>query len=174
MTLFQFEERIPEIGEKTYVACSAEVIGDVIIGDNCYIGPGAKIRGDYTSIRIGNHTSIQENCIIHAMGGRLCTIGDNVTIGHGAIVHGSTILNNCIIGMGAILTDNVLIKDWCLIGAGALVPEGKVIEEESLVIGVPAKVVRKISESQKMIITHSADIYSQLAPRYLKGLKKVK
>lgn len=174
MTLFQFEERIPKIGNDTYVANSAEVIGDVIIGDNCYIGPGVKLRGDYTSIRIGNNTSIQENCIIHAMGGGICTIGNNVTVGHGAIIHGSTIQDNCIIGMGAILTDNVLIKEWCLIGAGALVPEGKIIEEGSLAIGVPAKVVREISEPQKMIITQSSEIYSQLAPRYLKGLKEVK
>ncbi|MHA2226641.1 MAG: gamma carbonic anhydrase family protein [Candidatus Hodarchaeales archaeon] len=174
MVLFQFEDRIPKVGKDTYTAHSAEVIGDVLIGNNCYIGPGAKIRGDYSSIQIGDRTSIQENCVIHAFFEKSCIIGNDVVVGHGAIIHGSTIKNNVVIGMGAIIGDNTLIKDWCLIGAGAVVRDGQVLEEESLAVGVPAKVVRKISETNKMIIEHSAKIYSQLAPRYIDGLKEIK
>ena len=99
MTLYQFEGRKPVVGSNSYVARSAEVVGDVYIGENCYIGPGAKIRGDYGSIRIGNHTSVQENCVLHAGPDQRTVIGDNVTIGHGAIVHGPIIHNFVIILM---------------------------------------------------------------------------
>ncbi|UCE13544.1 MAG: gamma carbonic anhydrase family protein [Candidatus Heimdallarchaeota archaeon] len=174
MTLFQFEEKVPTIGEGTYVALSAEVIGGVTIGDKCYIGSGAKIRGDYTTIHIGNQTSVQENCVIHARYGETCTIGDNVTIGHGAIIHGSIIKNNIIIGMGAIISDGAIINDHVIIGAGAVVRERQTLEEGSLAVGVPCKVIREVSESQKMFITSSAEMYCELAQRYLQGLKKIK
>ena len=174
MTLFRFEEKEPAVGKNSYIARSAEVIGDVNIGDNCYIGPGAKIRGDYGRIRIGNRTSIQENCILHAGPGYQATIGDNVTVGHGAIIHGCTIHNNVIIGMGAIVTDFAVINDWCIVAAGALVTEKQIHEEESLVIGMPAKTIRKITPKNRELIEFSANLYAQLAPRYLKGLQEVK
>lgn len=173
MTLYQFEGATPVIGKDSYVASSAEIVGDVTIGHNCYIGPGAKIRGDYGKIKIGNRTSIQENCVVHAGSNQVAVIGDNVTVGHGAIVHGSTIHNNVIIGMGAIINDHAVINDWCLIAAGSLVVGKQVIEGESLVIGVPAKIVRKISETNRALIEYSANLYAQLAPRYLKGLEKI-
>jgi carbonic anhydrase/acetyltransferase-like protein (isoleucine patch superfamily) len=171
--LFQFEDKIPTYGSQTYIARSAEIIGDVIIGDNCYIGSGAKIRGDYGTIRIGNRTSIQENCVIHARVGGACKIGNNVIVGHCAILHGSIIEDNVIIGMGAIISDNVLIKNWCIIGAGALVTSRQTIDEESLVIGVPAKTKRKLIEKDRMMIETSAKIYAQLSSQYLKNLKEL-
>ncbi len=174
MTLYQFEGRKPVIGKNSYIAHSAEVVGDVHIGENCYIGPGAKIRGDYGSIRIGNHTSVQENCVLHAGPNKSTIIGDNVTIGHGAIVHGPTIHNFVIIGMGAIVADHAEINDWCLIAAGALVTSKTIIERESLVVGVPAKTIRKITDENRALISFSAKLYSQLAPRYLSGLKEIK
>ena len=174
MTLYSFEAFTPVVGTDTYVARTAEVVGDVIIGNNCYIGPGAKIRGDYGKIHIGNRTSIQENCVLHAGPDQVAIIGDNVTIGHGAIVHGPTIHNNVIIGMGAIIHDHAVIKDWCLIAAGSLVTGKQVIEDESLMVGVPAKFLRKISETNRTLIEYSANLYAQLAPRYLTGLKIVK
>ena len=96
MTLYQFEDRRPVVGNNSYIAKSAEVIGDVYIGDNFYVGPGAKIRGDYGSIRIGNRTSIQENCVLHAGPDQEIIIGNNVTVGHGAIIHGPIIHDNVI------------------------------------------------------------------------------
>jgi len=174
MTLYQFEGRKPVIGNNTYIASSAEVVGDVHVGENCYIGPGAKIRGDYGSIRIGNHTSVQENCVLHAGPEQSTIIGDNVTIGHGAIVHGPIIHDFVIVGMGAIIADHAEINDWCIIAAGALVTSNTIIERESLVVGVPAKVIRKITDENRTLISFSANLYSQLAPRYLEGLKEIK
>ena len=174
MVLFGFEDKIPKIGEKTFIAKSAEVIGDVIIGNNCYIGFGAKIRGDYGSIQIGNHTSIQENCIIHAQVNQRCQIGNNVTIGHGAIIHGSMISNNIIIGMGAIIGDYAIIGEYSLIGAGTLVRENQVIEAHSLAVGVPAKVIRQVSTENQQQILSSVDVYTQMASRYISGLKELR
>jgi phenylacetic acid degradation protein len=174
MTLYQFEEFKPVVGKNSYIARSAEVVGDVKIGENCYIGPGAKIRGDYGSIRIGNHTSIQENCVLHAGPEQSAIIGNNVTIGHGAIVHGPIIHNFVIVGMGAIVADHAVINDWCIIAAGALVTSNTVIEKESLVVGVPAKTIRKITVENRDLITFTADLYSDLAPRYLEGLQEIK
>ncbi|MFX0050105.1 MAG: gamma carbonic anhydrase family protein [Candidatus Hermodarchaeota archaeon] len=171
--LFQFEDKIPTFGSETYIAQSAEIIGDVIIGDYCYIGPGAKIRGDYGTIRVGNQTSIQENCVIHARVGGTCKIGNNVIIGHGAILHGAIIENNVIIGMGAIISDDTLIKSWCIIGAGALVTSRQTIDEESLVVGVPAKIKRKVIEKDRMMIETSVNVYAQLSSQYLKDLKEL-
>ncbi|MFX0171646.1 MAG: gamma carbonic anhydrase family protein [Candidatus Hodarchaeota archaeon] len=171
--LFQFEDKIPTFGSETYIAQSAEIIGDVIIGDHCYIGPGAKIRGDYGTIRIGNQTSIQENCVIHARVGGTCKIGNNVIIGHGAILHGAIIEDNVIIGMGAIISDDTLIKSWSIIGAGALVPNRQIIDEKSLVVGVPAKIKRKVIEKDRMMIETSVNVYAQLASQYLKDLKEL-
>ncbi|MHA1443721.1 MAG: gamma carbonic anhydrase family protein [Candidatus Hodarchaeales archaeon] len=174
MTLYQFEGRKPVIGKNSYIARSAEVVGDVYIGENCYIGPGAKIRGDYGSIRIGNHTSVQENCVLHAGPNLSTVIGDNVTIGHGAIVHGPIIHNFVIVGIGAIVADHAEINDWCLIAAGALVTSNTIIERESLVVGVPAKTIRKITDENRELISFSANLYSKLAPRYLNDLKEIK
>ncbi|MFX0151987.1 MAG: gamma carbonic anhydrase family protein [Candidatus Hodarchaeota archaeon] len=171
--LFQFEDKIPTFGSETYIAQSAEIIGDVIIGDYCYIGPGAKIRGDYGTIRVGNQTSIQENCVIHARVGGTCKIGNNVIIGHGAILHGAIIEDNVIIGMGAIISDDTLIKSWCIIGAGALVTSRQTIDEESLVVGVPAKIKRKVIEKDRMMIETSVNVYAQLSSQYLKDLKEL-
>ena len=174
MVLYQFEDRTPSIGNNTYVAKSAEVIGDVQIGNNCYIGPGAKLRGDYGSIKIGNSTSIQENCILHAGPQEKAIIGNNVTVGHGAIVHGAIIHDNVIIGMGAIIVDHAVINDWCIVAASAVVTNHQIHESESLIVGIPAKTIRKITEKNRELIEFSANLYSQLAPRYLEGLKEVK
>ncbi|MFX0206311.1 MAG: gamma carbonic anhydrase family protein [Candidatus Hodarchaeota archaeon] len=171
--IFQFKDKIPSYGSETYIARSAEIIGDVIIGNNCYVGPGAKIRGDYGIIRIGNRTSIQENCVIHARAGGSCAIGNNVIVGHAAILHGPVIEDNVIIGMGAIISDDVLIKSWCIIGAGALVPSRQTFDQESLVIGVPAKIKRKLMEKDRMMIQTSANVYAQLSSQYLKDLKEL-
>ncbi len=173
MVLYQFEDRNPIIGKDTYVADSAEVIGDVIIGDECYIGPGAKIRGDYGTIRIGNHTSIQENSVIHVRVDETCEIGNNVTVGHGAIIHGSLIHNNIIIGMGAVTADKSIVNEWSIVGAGALIPENKEFKPNSLILGVPAKAIREVSEKHKLMISYSADLYADLAKRYLKGISKI-
>ena len=151
-----------------YVAEGARVIGNVKIGNGSSVWYNAVIRGDSNSIVIGENTNVQDNAVLHTSHSHGLKIGDNVTIGHGAIVHGCTIGNNVLIGMGAIVLDGVVIEDNCIIGAGALVTQNKVIETESLCFGNPAKVMRKISEEEKVSIFENAKEYVEEAEAHLK------
>ena len=174
MTIYEFEGKAPKIGDGTYVSESAEIIGDVVIGEGCFIAPGAKIKGDYGRIRIGNETSIQENCVLHARPGEQCTIGSSVTVGHGAIIHTSNIADNAIIGMGAITSDFCQIGEWAAIGEGAVVRNNQEIPAESIAVGVPAKIIGQINQEYKDQWTKYKEIYAYLARnRYPKGLKKI-
>ena len=151
------------IAEGIYIADGAKIIGDVTIKENSSVWYNAVIRGDSNSIVIGENTNIQDNAVLHTSHGHGLKIGDNVTIGHGAIVHGCTIGNNVLIGMGAIVLDGAIVEDNCIIGAGALVTQNKVMPSGSLVLGNPAKVVREISDEEKNAILENADEYSQEA-----------
>ena len=111
MALWEFEGKRPEIGEGTWVVPSADVIGDVIIGKNCYIGPGARIKGDYGKVRVGDGCSIQENVIIHARPDEEASIGNHVTLGHGCIIHNATLEVYVVVGMGAVVSDYVVMKE---------------------------------------------------------------
>ncbi len=153
-----------------YVADGAKVIGDVEIGNGSSVWYNAVIRGDSNVIVIGENTNVQDNAVLHTSHSHALKIGDNVTIGHGAIVHGCTIGNNVLIGMGAIVLDGAVIEDNCIIGAGALVTQNKMIETGSLCFGNPAKVVRKISEEEKLSIVENAKEYVQEAGTHLKWM----
>ena len=135
---------------------TAIIEGDVELGDEVYVSAYAVIKGDEGKIRIGNKCSIQEHCTFHGSG---VTVGDEVTVGHGAIIHGCSIGNHVLVGMGTIIMDGAEVGDWCIIGAGALVPPGMKIEENSLVMGVPAKVIRKINEDDRKLIKESVENY---------------
>lgn len=174
VVLFEFDGRVPEVGQNTYVATSAEVIGEVKIGDNCYIGPGAKIRGDYGTIIIGNASSVQENCVIHARPNEEAKIGNNVTMGHGAILHGGDIKDNVVLGMGSIVSDHAIVHSWSIIAESALVRSGQVIEEGSIAVGIPAKVKMQTNDDQKEFISWSASTYVEMARKYQTELKKIK
>lgn len=156
------------IAEWVYIAEGAKIIGDVTIGEDSSVWYNAVIRGDSNSIVIGENSNVQDNAVLHTSHSHALTIGDNVTIGHGAIVHGCTIGNNVLVGMGAIVLDGAVIEDNCIIGAGALVTQNKVMSEGSLVLGNPAKVVREITEEEKKAILENADEYSSEAQRYLR------
>ena len=156
------------IAEWVYIAEGAKIIGDVTIGEDSSVWYNAVIRGDSNSIVIGENSNIQDNAVLHTSHSHALTIGDNVTIGHGAIVHGCTIGNNVLVGMGAIVLDGAVIEDNCIIGAGALVTQNKVMPEGSLVLGNPAKVVREITEEEKKAILENAYEYSSEAQRYLR------
>ena len=157
------------IAEWVYIAEGAKVIGDVQIGEDSSIWYNAVIRGDSNPTVIGENTNVQDNAVLHTSHGHALTIGDNVTIGHGAIVHGCTVGNNVLIGMGAIVLDGAVIEDNCIIGAGALVTQNKVIPMGSLALGNPAKVVRELKEEEKASIMRNADEYSEEARKYLQG-----
>ena len=173
MALYEFEGKTPKIGTDTYVAESADIIGDVVIGNKCYIGPGARIKGDYGAIRIGNETSVQENCILHARPDETCLVGNRVTVGHGAILHNCTVQDGAIIGMGAI------VSDWAVIGTNALVAEGAVVRQHqkipdgNVAAGTPAKIKGLVSERVKSEWPMYKSVYVDLARRYQQGLKRI-
>ena len=175
MPIYEFEKKKPTIGKGTFVFESADVIGDVSIGENCYIGPGARIRGDYGSIKIGDNTAVEENVVIHARPDDVTTIGNYVTIGHGSIIHNATINDWAIIGMGAIVSDWAEIGKWAVVAEGAVVRNKQKIPNKSIAVGVPAKVVSEISEEYKKQWTKYKKIYSDLArrkfPDFLREIK---
>ena len=150
-----------------FVAEGARIIGDVTFQDDCSVFYNAVIRGDDQPIRIGNRVNIQDNCTLHAGHQDPITIEDDVTIGHGAILHGCTIRNECIIGMGAILLDGCVIPSHCIVAAGALVSQGKTFPEGSLIMGSPARDVRPLSEEEIQSILLSAQHYVQCAEKQL-------
>ncbi len=147
-----------KISKKAFVHEKAFVHGDVEIADNSSVWPGAVIRADEGSIRIGRNSSIQDNCVLH---GHSLTIGDSVTVGHAAVLHGCKIGSNVLIGMGAIILDNAEIGDWCIIAAGSVVREGQKIPAGSLAAGVPAKVKRSLTEEDKGRIGFSCTAYTK-------------
>ena len=173
MAIIQFEDRIPEIGKDTYVAESAEVIGKVIVGNHCYIGPGARIRGDYGTIEIGDYSMVEDNCVMHARPDDVCRIGKHVTIGHGAIVHNATIHDWVMIGMGAIVSDFAVVGEWGVVGEGAVVRNKQEIPGGKVAVGVPAKVIADVRDDYKELWTGYKGLYAELAKRNLKGLKRV-
>ena len=159
--------RAPRLDPTVFVVESATVIGDVVIGPESSVWFGAVVRGDIESIRIGARTNVQDNATIHVVGGKFGTrLGDGVTVGHNAIVHGCTIEDGALVGMGAIVLDDALVGAESLIGAGALVPPGARIPPRSLVLGSPGKVVRPVSDEELERIRSSAANYVGYAQRY--------
>lgn len=133
-----FGGKTPVIAESAFVSEAAYVIGDVEIGEDSGVFPGAVIRGDFTSIKIGRNTMVEDNSVIHS--GGPVEIGDNVTIGHSVVVHCSRIGNNCLIGNNATILDNAVVGNFCIVGAGCVVSQGMKIPDNSFVVGVPAEV----------------------------------
>lgn len=172
MTIYEFEDKRPNIGKDTFIFKSADIIGDVIIGNNCYIGPGARIRGDYGSIRIGDNTAVEENVVIHARPDDVSNIGNNVTIGHGSIIHNATIHDWAVIGMGAIVSDWAEIGEWAVVAEGAVVKNKQKIPKKAIAVGIPAKIVSKISLEYEELWTKYKKIYSDLARNRLQNSLK--
>ncbi len=173
MTVYEFEGRKPEIHESCYVAKSATVIGDVTLGKSCYVGPGARIKGDYGTIAIGDRSNVQENCVIHARPDEKTEIGDWVTIGHGAIIHGATINDYAVVGMGSIVSDEAEIGRWGVVGEGALVTNGQTVGDEKVVVGVPAKAIKQISDDYKSSWKKIKEEYASFPRRYKENLIKM-
>ena len=157
---------------QVYIAPNAVVTGEVNLGENVNIWYGAVLRGDSGTITIGDHTNIQDNCVLHADPGIPMTIGDDVTVGHGAILHSCTVGDNSLIGMGAIVLNGAVIGANCIVAAGALVPQGMVIPDNSLVIGSPAKVRRSLTDEEIAANRRSAAGYVKEAAEYQALLRK--
>ncbi|QJW44383.1 gamma carbonic anhydrase family protein [bacterium BFN5] len=156
----------PQVDETVYVAPGVFVIGDVSIGACANIWYNTVLRGDIQPIKIGKYTNIQDNSTVHVMYDHPAIIGDYVTVGHGAIIHGCSVGNNCLIGMGAIILGYAEIGDNCIIAAGSLIPERKKIPPNSLVMGSPGKVVRTLTEEEIQGIRESALKYHKVAKNY--------
>ncbi|RLG70004.1 MAG: gamma carbonic anhydrase family protein [Methanobacteriota archaeon] len=172
MAVYSFEGRKPVIGRGTYVHPSADIIGNVVVGGRCFIGPGARIRGDYGRIEIGSNTAVEDNCVIHARPGEQTRIGDWVTLGHGAIIHNCSIADWVVVGMGAVVSDYAELGEWCVIGEGGVVRNNQKVAPGAIAVGVPVKVVGEVSQEYKDQWRRFKEIYSELAEkRYLEGLK---
>ncbi len=154
----------PKIHKTAVILDGAKIIGDVNIGENSSVFYNAVLRADRMKIIMGKFSNVQDNCIIHAEHNDVL-IGDYASIGHGAIIHGCKISDKCIIGMGAIIMEGAEIKENCIIGAGAIVTENKVIPENSLVYGIPAKVIRKLTDDEIEYIKQNALTYIELAKK---------
>lgn len=171
MPIIPFNGITPKIGENVFIAPTAWITGDVSIEDNVSIFFGVVIRGDINPIRIGAGSNIQENVVIHTSRGRgICSIGEDVTVGHNAILHGCRIEREVLIGMGATVLDDAVVESNSLVGAGSLVTEGKIITEGSLAFGRPAKVVRMLSEEERASITGTAKHYRSVGGEYVREL----
>jgi carbonic anhydrase/acetyltransferase-like protein (isoleucine patch superfamily) len=147
----------------------AFVCGDVSLGARASVWPTAVIRGDTAPIVVGEDSNVQDGTILHVDSGVPCTIGARVAIGHRAIVHGATVEDDCLIGMGAVLLNNVHVGTGSIVGAGALCPEGMRIPPGSLVVGLPARVIRSVSEAERVRIRKTVDSYLQLQERHRRG-----
>jgi carbonic anhydrase/acetyltransferase-like protein (isoleucine patch superfamily) len=166
----RYKGTAPQLGRGVFVAETAAVIGDVVIGDESSIWYGTVLRGDVMPIRIGARTSIQDNTVIHVTSGKFgATVGSDCTVGHSAIIHACTVEDACLIGMGSIILDGARIGTGSLVGAGALVTPGTDIPPNSLVIGSPAKVKRAITAKEREAIDEGALHYVELARVYLAG-----
>jgi len=155
------DESEMNIHKTARIAQGAIVYGDVSVGEKSNIWYHAVVRGDSDSITIGKYSNVQDNCTVHVDTGHPVEIGDYVTIGHGAVVHGCKIGNRCLIGMGAIILNDAVIEDDCVIGAGALIAQGKTIPKGSLVVGNPGRVMRSVSEEEKQHVIDNALHYAQ-------------
>ncbi len=175
MAIYQFEDRTPTIGKDTYIHPSASVIGNVSIGEGCWIGPGACIRGDYGRIVIGHGTSIEENVVVHARPDEQTIIGDWVTIGHAAVIHNATIRDYAVIGMRAVVSDWANVGVWSVVAEGAVVRQSQEVPDGKIAVGVPARLLEKtVSDEYREQWTRFKEIYVDLARRYPLGLKLLK
>jgi len=171
MPLYEIDGDIPKLANGAWVAPSADLIGDVRLGPRATVWFGAIIRADNTPIILGEETNFQDGAIGHSDPGAPLTIGARVTVGHQAILHGCTVADDCLIGMGARVLNGAYLGPECLVGANALITEGKRFQEGGLIVGAPARLVRPLTDAEKAGLRLSAAHYAEKAARYAAGLK---
>lgn len=171
---YRFDGRQPVVGTGTYVSETAIVIGDVRIGERCYIGHGAILRGDYGAIEMGDEATVEEGAIIHAPPNECCSIGNGVVIGHGAIVHAKRLGNRSGVGMGAVLSIRSEVGRYSVVAEGAVVKREQRIPESVVVAGNPARKIKDVSEKDRDFWAYSRRLYVELAEKYCRlGMEKV-
>jgi carbonic anhydrase/acetyltransferase-like protein (isoleucine patch superfamily) len=169
--IYSFNNIVPVVDKTSFVHPQATVTGNVIIGKNCYIGPGAALRGDWGQIIIEDGCNVQENCTIHMFPGVTVLLKEAAHIGHGAIIHGATIGKNSLVGMNAVIMDNVVLGDECIVGALTFIRQDEIIPPRSLVAGNPAKVIKNVSDDMIAWKTEGTRLYQQLPKECFEHLK---
>ena len=173
MAIYRYGDRVPVVGRNSYVCETAVVIGDVHIGEHCYIGHGAVLRGDYGSIQIGNGTAVEENALLHIRPDGLLKLEEQVTVGHGAMVHGKLIKSYAVIGIGAIIGFDVVVGSWSIIAEGCLVPAGSIVADEKIAVGTPFKIIGRTLERHKKFWRYGKQLYIDLAKEYPNKLERI-
>ena len=172
MAIYSFNNHIPVIHPSSFIHPQAAVTGNVIIGKDCYIGPGAAIRGDWGQIIIEDGCNVQENCTVHMFPGVTVLLKAGAHIGHGAVIHGATIGNNCLVGMNAVIMDNVQLGDECIVGALSFIKADEVFENRSLIVGNPAKKIKEVGDEMIAWKTAGTKLYQQLPANLYATLKE--
>ena len=170
---YEFNGIKPVVHPSSFVHPQAAVTGHVVIGKNVYIGPGCALRGDWGKIIISDGCNVQENCTVHMFPGTTVLLKEGAHIGHGAIVHGATIGKNCLIGMNAVIMDEVELGDECIVGALSFVKQGEKIPSRSLLAGNPAKIIKQVSDAMMAWKTEGTQLYQQLPQQCHSTLKPV-
>jgi carbonic anhydrase/acetyltransferase-like protein (isoleucine patch superfamily) len=173
MPIYAFENKRPQIDPSAYIAPTAVVIGEVVIGDLCYVGHGAIVRGDYGRITVGDGCAIEEGAIIHARPGDATTIAERVTVGHGAMIHNARIDAGATIGMRAVISDFAVVGEGALVGEQALVRRGQQIPPRVIAVGIPARVIGEVGDEQADMMVWAKQVYADLARRYPSGLEEI-
>ena len=169
--IYQFKDFIPVVHPSSFVHPQATVTGNVIIGKNVYVGPGAALRADWGGILIEDGCNIQENCTIHMFPGITVVLKENAHIGHGAVIHGAIIGKNCLVGMNSVIMDEVVLGDECIVGALSFVRQGEKIPARSLIAGNPAKLIRTVSDDMIKWKTKGTELYQTLPKDMHEGWK---
>jgi len=171
--IYSFKGYIPVVHESSFVHPLAAVTGNVIIGENCYIGPGAAIRGDWGEIVLEDGVNVQENCTVHMFPGKSIRLKESAHVGHGAVIHGANLGRNCLIGMNTVIMDDAEIGDECIVGAMSFIKAKSVFDKRSLILGNPAKVIKKVSDEMIAWKTKGTGLYQQLPADCFESLREV-
>jgi len=171
--IYSFQGFIPVVDKSSFVHPLAAVTGNVIIGKNCYIGPGAAIRGDWGQIILEDGVNVQENCTVHMFPGKSITLKESAHVGHGAVIHGANLGRNCLIGMNTVIMDDAQIGDESIVGAMSFVKAETIIPKRSLVVGNPAKVIKQVTNEMIAWKTKGTKLYQQLPKDCRNTLKEV-
>ena len=169
--IYRYQEYIPVIDPSSFIHPQSAVTGNVIIGKNCYIGPGAALRGDWGRIILEDGCNVQENCTVHMFPGVTVLLRASAHIGHGAIIHGATIGRNWLVGMNAVIMDDVELGDECIVGALCFIKQGEKIPSRSLVVGNPSKIIKQVSDEMIVWKTEGTKLYQQLPGQCIQTLK---
>ena len=171
--IYQFNQYTPIIHETSFIHPLASVTGNVIIGKNVYVGPGAAIRGDWGKIIIEDGCNVQENCTIHMFPGVTVLLKEAAHIGHGAVIHGATIGKNCLVGMNTVIMDNVILEDECIVGALSFIKADEKFSARSLIVGNPAKKIKEVTDEMIAWKTEGTKLYQQLPQQMFNTFKEV-